>query len=204
MRTLCLLGCVAAIVGCATSAPVYDIFLENATDPVIQVFEDESIAIRFTAGRDHLAFDLQNKTNGAIEILWNDIILKDVDGNDHEVCHSGVDYPGLDKSQAPTVVHARQRVQEHMIPMDHIQMSEEKPGEWEILPLLIPRGSDLASSKSLSAVVVGKTFQVIMPMRVGGSRTSYFFSFKVTGVSGPGGKAPTTMHGNREAITPVK
>jgi len=204
MRMLCLLGLVAFVSGCAASAPVYDIFLENATDPVIQVFEDDSIAIRFTPGRDHLAFDLQNKTNGAIEILWSEIVLQDVEGHPHEVCHAGADYANLGRGQAPTVVPARQRIQEHVIPKDHIARSEKNPNKWEICPFLLPLGSEMSDTKSLSARVVGKNFSLIMPLRVGGSRQSYFFSFKVTGVSGPGGKAPITQHGARERVQPGK
>jgi hypothetical protein len=204
MRILCLLALLAMVGGCATSAPVYDIMMENATDPVIQVYEDDAIAIRFTPGRDDLAFDLQNKTNGAIEILWDEIVMKDVAGLKHKVLRSGIDFADKDKPQESTLVPARERVQESMIPKDHIVQSKDDPGEWDISPILLPKGVELTETKSLSGMVIGKNFSLVMPLKVGGRKTSYFFNFKVTGVSGPGGKGPLQRHGDRTQVTPTK
>ncbi|MCK4547320.1 MAG: hypothetical protein KAW17_07750 [Candidatus Eisenbacteria sp.] len=203
MRILCLLGVLAMIGGCATGAPVYDIAMENATDAVIQVYEDESIAIRFTPGRDHLAFDLKNKTNGVIEILWDQIIFEDVEGHHHSVLRSGTSYADKDKPQEPTAVPPKKRIQGEIIPKDHISKSEKDPGKWETAPLLLPKGIELIETKSLSNLVVGKNFTVVIPLIVGGQRQSYPFSFKVIGVSGPSGKGPLQRHGDRIDARPT-
>jgi hypothetical protein len=188
--------------GCGAALPNLDLHLENATDPVLDLFEDESVAIRFTTTREHLEFDLENKTNGAIRIFWDDAVFEDAHGNRHSLCHSGTDFGHLDDPQDPTVVPARRRVQGYVIPRDHITPSQENPGEWDIAPLLVPVGKDPEETRKLASQVVGKEVRLVIPLSVGGRRQPYRFRFKITPVVGPGGRGETLKTKDQE-FTPV-
>lgn len=204
MRTLLFAGLLVLVIGSCAAAPRLDLQLENATDPVMQVFEDESIAIRFTLGREHLAFDLRNKTNGVLRIHWDDILFEDAEGNRHSVVHSGADYARLNAPQEPTAVTPGSRIQERCIPKSHITESEADPGEWEIQHLLIPRGATEAETRKLASEVVGKNITVLMPLEVGGQREYYQFEFKITAVTGPTGRGTEPKRIERETIDVVK
>jgi hypothetical protein len=204
MRVLRLCAALSLLVGCAPAMPNLDARLENATDPELQVYEDQSIAIRFAAAREHLAFDLKNKTNGAIRILWDEIVFEDADGRRHAVCHSGVDFSDLARPQDPTTVPPRKRIQDRLIPKEHIAASKENPGQWDIAALLVPIGRDPSETRKLASEVVGKNVYVTMPLVVGGQRELYRFDFKITPVGGPSGRGTAPKHEEREPIDVIK
>jgi len=204
VRILRFFALFVLVAGCGAALPKLDLHLENATNPAMGVFEDESIAIRFTTTRENLEFDLENKTNGAIRIFWDDAVFEDAEGNRHSVCYSGTDFRNLDAPQEPTVVPPRKRMQGHMIPRDHITPSVEHPGEWEIAPLLVPIGKDPEETRKLASRVVGKEVRVVIPLSIGGKRQPYRFRFKITRVVGPGGRGEPSRIREQEHIPVVK
>jgi|GEM_PF-2344729 len=187
MRIARSIALMLVLAGCGATMPNLDVYLENATDPMGQVYEDESIAIRFISGRDHLAFDLQNKTNGAIKILWDEIVFEDAQGTRHHVCRSKADFHQLDSPQKPTVVQPRSRIQERIIPKTHVIPCDDDPEHWQVTDMLVPAGADAAETRRNASEVIGKNCYLLLPLEVGGLREPYRFSFKIIAYVGPTG-----------------
>ena len=209
MKMVCLSVIVLLFVsiplGCATTDTVtYDIGLsaverpENAKerygkekigtlqeeDATKYSFEDDLIRIVWTATPEQLDFDLTNKTNHSIRIIWDKAVYVDEKGNSQRIMHSGVKYTDRNNPQPPTTVAKGATVSDLLFPAENVDWAGGPYGGWQIKPLF-PTSSTSGSPEDLLAQAkkyVGKSFHVLLPLDIEQAVKEYIFVFKVNDV----------------------
>jgi hypothetical protein len=209
MKMVCLSAIVLLVVssplGCATMDTVrYDIGLsaverpENAKerygkqkigtlqeeDATKYSFEDDLIRIVWMATSEQLVFDLTNKTNHSIRIIWDKAVYVDEKGNSKRVMHSGVKYTDRNSPQPPTTVARGAAVSDLVFPAENVDWLGGPYAGWQIKPLF-PTSSTSGSPEDLLAKAkkyVGKSFHVLLPLEIEQAVKEYIFVFKVNDV----------------------
>jgi hypothetical protein len=196
---------VAVPLGCATMPTVrYDIGLaavkrpENAKgrygeqkiatlqeeDSTKYSFEDDLIRIVWMATPQQFVFDLTNKTNHSIKIIWDKSVYVDENGNSKRVMHSGVEYTDRNNPQPTTTVVRGATVSDLIFPAENVDWVGGPYGGWQIKPLF-PTSSMSGTPEDLLAKAkkyVGKSFQVLLPLEIEQAVKEYIFVFKVNDV----------------------
>jgi len=196
---------VAVPLGCATMPTVrYDIGLsavkrpENAKerygeqkiatlqeeDSTKYSFEDDLIKIVWMATPQQFVFDLTNKTNHSIKIIWDKAMYVDENGNSERVMHSGVKYTDRNNPQPTTTVVRGATVSDLIYPTENVDWVGGPYGGWQIKPLF-PTSSMSGTPEDLLAKAkkyVGKSFQVLLPLEIEQAVKEYIFVFKVNDV----------------------
>ena len=209
MKMVCLSVIVLLFVsvppGCATMDTVrYDIGLsaverpENAKerygeqrigivqeeDTTKYSFEDDLIKIVWMATPEQLVFDLTNKTNQPIQIIWDKAAYIDEKGDSKRVTHSGVKYADRNNPQPPTTVAKDATVSDLVLPAENVDYVGGPYGGWRIKPLF-PTFSTSGTPEDLLAQAkkyVGKSVQVLLPLEIEKTVNDYLFVFKVNDV----------------------
>ncbi|MGD0922410.1 MAG: hypothetical protein ABSA70_11685 [Terriglobia bacterium] len=132
-------------------------------------YEDDSIRIAFTVVKTQVQFSLQNKTESAIEINWDQAAFIDFSGLSHRVIHTGIKLNDRDKPQAPATVPPTARIEDIVYPADYAEWSGS---DWLRKPVVPP--AELAYK--------GQTFSVFMPLKINGEVKNYLFTIKVADV----------------------
>jgi hypothetical protein len=147
-------------------------------------FEDDLIRIVWTATPEQLVFDLTNKTNHSIKIIWDKAVYIDENGNSERVMHSGVTYANRNNPQPPTTVARLATISDLVFPTENVDWVGGPYGGWRIKPLF-PTSSVSGTSEDLLAKAkkyVGKSVQVLLPLEIEETVNEYIFVFKVNQV----------------------
>jgi len=134
----------------------------------------------------NVAFVLNNKTDYSIRVVWNDAAFVDTGGVSHRVMHEGVKYADRNNPQPPSVIVRRGTVRDFVLPTTNVYWREgfysrysSIPGSWEHTPLLPISGSDRYKLKSEADGLVGKTYQVLLPLQIEDVVNDYIFIFRI-------------------------
>jgi len=162
-------------------------------------YEDDLFEGFFIVSSDRIFFEIKNKTDHSIKIIWDEASFVDISGNSGRIMHSGVKYIDRNSSQPPSVVPAHGKYNDVILPSDRVWYREgyygtyySKSGGWEHLGLIQPQfeitspvqqSSQVAISDSLKLKAgeqVGKRIGVLLPFEIQGVVNEYTFWFEVT------------------------
>jgi hypothetical protein len=159
-------------------------------------FEDSIFQILWLVTSTAIGFYINNKTDHSLKIMWDDAAFVDQNGTTHRVMHTGVKYSQKDQAQPPSVIVRKGNFSDIVQPTDYVyfkEATEFSSASWEENPLLenFDYHSELTKGKypTLEAFTiavkanVGKTIQVLLPVRIEETTNDYIFSFKVDSVS---------------------
>lgn len=195
MRLVLALALVA--VSCApTYRAFYDVRVESAERPqeaierfgehsltqmgegaeATQVFEDSAVRIVWSYVDNHTQYELKNKTEDVITILWEHARFVDTWGEIFYVMPTGVTFKA--GSPAPPVeVKGGRRVSGSFFPIN-----KPRPGYLPGTPQLYLNEHDSQEElKKGAAEYVGKAMKLTLPLHVDGLFTEYVFTFRIRG-----------------------
>jgi len=132
-------------------------------------FQDRSIRVRFVLF-SRFSFRLENLTNAGIEIDWDRCSYVDPLGTAHRVIHSGTRFIERDRPQAATVIPVGSAIEDALVPVDHI---EYKDG-WKV-----NEPFRLTEITQPGGFYQGKTFRLLMAIKLGPTTKTYDFSFAI-------------------------
>lgn len=150
------------------------------------LFEDEMVSIAWAPLEEGFFFDLSNKTDHSIKIIWDDAAYVDTAGKSHRVVHEGVRFSDKNNSQPPSIIVRRGSIQDSITPSDYIYFFG---GRWDISPLF-PNNNQwpfliIEDAEVLRAKVrpyIGKTAQILLPLQIQDTINDYIFVFEVKDV----------------------
>jgi hypothetical protein len=152
-------------------------------------FEDKLIAATFFVWPNYIAIGLENRSEYPIQISWTEAAFVDPKGLSQPVMHAGVKYTDCASPKAPSVVVAKGRITDEIVPCNYVQLGYGSWIEMDYLPnfsyVLLDSADAIASR--LDKEMKGKTIQVLLPIKTQDVVNDYTFTFQVNGVSASGG-----------------
>jgi hypothetical protein len=152
-------------------------FEENGESKIS--YEDELIKIVWLPLSSQFSFNLKNKTDHSIKIIWNEAVYVDENGSSGRVMHSGVKYVDRNNPQPPTVVVKNASIDDIIVPTDNIYYVSGEYGGWRTKPLLPNRASTQEELTNLTNSFIDKTVSVLLPLQIEDTVNEYLFKFKV-------------------------
>lgn len=151
-------------------------------------FEDDMVKILWLVTAENISFLLENKTDYSIKIIWDEAAYVDENGVSQRVMHSGVKYNDRENTQPPSVVVRKGKIEDVVVPTNLVYYEEgyygkyfSSPGGWKEKPLFnyYQIGGNETSIKQLLKSNVGKTFQVLLPLKIEETVNDYIFTFTI-------------------------
>jgi hypothetical protein len=135
-------------------------------------YRDRVIGVAFTVGEQSFNMRFDNLSNRDVKILWERAAYSDVNNQTHRIMPSTVRFPDRNNPIPDQIVLARSSVQEAVIPITNVFLSQAKKG-YDIHPLF-PLNSDLAAG------LKGRSFNLFIPVEVDRAIIPYNFSIAIT------------------------
>ena len=152
-------------------------------------FEDEVVRIKWRLTSNDIVFVVHNKADNPVKIIWDEGKFIDAEGVTHKLLHSGIGYEERNDFHPPTIVYAKDTLEDFVYPADCWQKEEsgrkshKNQGHWKrssFLPTQVRGTAEELRTKA--EPFVGKTFQVILTLQINGVRTDYVCTFIVNNV----------------------
>lgn len=202
MRKLLLFFMVIGIVfvssGCITQKAHYLFNLESVQRPkevVSQygigsfkglIFEDSLCKVVFSPQERGIDFDLTNKSNRTIKIVWDEVAYVDQYKSSYRVFHLGTKFIHSDRPQPVSSVPTNAKLDDLIVPVDY---AEWRSSGWQIrrlfpetssaglfIPELFVPAREL---KNLVSSLNDKSISIFLPLKVGDYTNEYLFVFGV-------------------------
>jgi len=132
-------------------------------------FQDKSISISVSVGEQTFQMSLTNLTSYPMKILWERAEYTDVNSRPYRIMHSGIAYPNRNNLIPDQVVQSGGSVQEAVIPVKNVYMSQQKKG-YDLKPLF-------TLDTEAAAGLKGRTFNLFIPVEV--NRQIIPYNFKI-------------------------
>lgn len=152
-------------------------------------FEDELVKILWLPSASNVSFNLTNKTDHSIKIIWDEAVYVDTKGESHRVMHSGVKYIDRSNSMPPSVVVRKGTISDLIFPSDYVFYASGQYGGWQEAPLFPNSMNQFSNANASEALLkaeadqyIGKIFQVLLPLQIEDTVSEYIFTFTVNGV----------------------
>jgi len=159
--------------------------IKIAPDPAkgFLMAEDRLMRIIWTGPDDQLEFDVLNKSDTPVKILWDDAAYVDITGQSRRVIHSGVKLVDRNSPQMPSVITSKGRLNDIVYPSDNVSYYSSQYGSgWSqkpMFPCLREKHSCTDLERKLVAAHTGLDYRVLLPVEAGKESYPYTFVFKV-------------------------
>lgn len=142
--------------------------------------ESPQFDIRFNIDIEHgISFELKNKLETPIEILWDQSSFINERDESSRVVHTNVKFVDKEHSQPNTVVPPFAKLNETVFPSVNVEFVSSK---WSTKPLL-PSSFRLAEDSSYLDALVGKSLRLFLRMMIDEKKVDYLATFKVKAVN---------------------
>lgn len=148
-------------------------------------YKDNFIDIIWYVSSKEFIFTLENKSNHAIKINWDDISYVDPTGTVSRVMHSGVKYSEKASSQPATSIPKGASLSDILLPIDNVYYENYVYHSWITNYLLPCRFKDQKSFSENAEKNIGKTMKILMPIIIENIQNDYVFEFTVDKLLNP-------------------
>ena len=100
-------------------------------------FEDDMMRIKWRPAPNDIVFVVHNKTDNPVKIVWDEGKFIDAEGVTHKLLHSGIGYEERNDFHPPTIVYAKDTLEDFVYPADCWQKEEsgrkshKNQGHWK-------------------------------------------------------------------------
>lgn len=142
-------------------------------------YEDNYINITWTIGIKQFAFNLKNKTDFNLKIIWDEAVYVDIDGSSSKVMHAGIKYVDRDASHPASIVAKKSYIDDMVLPTKNVYMNSIYSGwqEKAFLPIYAKSKEILLND---SKNYIGKQVKIILPIQIEDTVNEYEFVFDVS------------------------
>jgi len=137
-------------------------------------FRDKVLSVAFVVEEQSLQMRFENLSARDVIILWEQAMYTDVYRQGHRLMHSGIRFQDRNNPLPSQTVQSHETVQEAVIPVTNVYMSQEKKG-YDIRPLFPVKGDAAAELK-------GKTIGLFIPVELDHQILPYNFRIEIIDV----------------------
>jgi hypothetical protein len=149
------------------------------------IFEDKLLNVKFFIDSDRIYFDLENKTDYSIKLIWDDMIFVDTEGKSSGVIHNGTKLINKDESQKATQIIRKGNYSDIIVPSNNIFYSKSFRS-WQYQGIFqninYEKSNPNIESINVANQYKNKKIQLLMPIEIEGIKNEYIFTFKVDNV----------------------
>ncbi|MGB4415292.1 MAG: hypothetical protein WBI53_10470 [Paludibacter sp.] len=143
-------------------------------DTLLSIYQDSIIKIVWSYAYSQIDFKLTNNTEQTLKIIWDDAVYISLNNESGRIFHKGVRYIDRENPQPPTAVYKKTTLTDLISPTSYIYYS----GGWVSNPLIPVDGSIWTSKIEYIQGLIGRTMQVILPIKIEDKVIEYTFSFR--------------------------
>lgn len=147
-------------------------------DSLTSTYEDALIKINWKYAVSQLGFDLTNKSDESIKVIWDDAAFISTTNESSRIFHKGVKYIDRENSQAPTTVYKSTTLSDLVSPTTYTKYVSGKYGGWSSKPLIQVPKPGWSSKVEYKPELLEKTVRVALPIKKGEELYEYMFEFK--------------------------
>jgi len=158
---------------------------DNITD---NLYEDNDLKISFSVGTKEIDFEIYNKTDKSIKIIWDETSFIPY-GEGKKGMHKGVKYVDRNAAQVPTTIPSKTSWSDMVVPTDNVYYKQgyysqyvSNPGGWETTDLWLTADFNKPETEAVVMKLKGLKYRLLMPMEVNGIKKEYTFNFEITDV----------------------
>ncbi|CAG5067962.1 hypothetical protein DYBT9623_00690 [Dyadobacter sp. CECT 9623] len=161
---------------------------DHNIDSVRSVYEDPLIKIDWDYGYSQIGFELTNKSDQTMKILWDDAAYISMSNESSRVFHKGVKYIDRENSQPPTSVYKNSTLSDLISPTSYTRYVTGQYGGWTSEPLIPVKRVLMSYKVEYNENFIGQVMRVVLPIKIEDSILEYIFSFKTTFVENTNSK----------------
>lgn len=138
-------------------------------------YEDDYIDLRWEI-TDVPRFNLTNKAQSTVKLIWNNAVYQDDKGRTQRVMHEGIKFIDSSKDIPESTLLPNGSIDDTVLPVEHIIYANG----WKIYPLF----SENVKRKYLKNATdrKGKRVKIMLPFMIGNNLHEYQFIFKIVDV----------------------
>jgi hypothetical protein len=151
---------------------------KGVTDSVSSIYEDDIIKIDWDYAVSQIGFELKNKSEQTIKIVWDEAAFISLANETSRVFHKGVKYIDRENAQPSSSVYKNSVLSDLISPTSYTTYTSGQYGGWRSAPL-IPVSTNVFSGKvEYVPALIGGTMRVILPVKMDDKTLEYAFSFR--------------------------
>lgn len=146
--------------------------------------EDQLIRIVWSPPFKEFPFEILNKSEYPVRILWDEAAYVDAANQTHRVMHSGIKFNHRNLSQSPSVVAAGGRLIDLLAPVDYAWFTEGSSGGWNQRNIFECVKGYICNEEQQRIALAhrGLAYRILLPLQVGSDTQIYTFIFNVSEV----------------------
>lgn len=148
------------------------------------IFEDGLVKILWLPSQTGFYFQIYNKTDNSIKVVWDEAVFVDQNNKSHRLMHSGIKYNERENPQPPSVIIRKGSIDEFVTPTDYVYFYRGygnqyvyDPSEWRHMPMLNCKSEEQAKVENDAKQFVGNKLQLLLPIEIQGTVNEYIFEF---------------------------
>lgn len=147
-------------------------------DSLISTYEDELIKIKWDYATSQIGFDLTNKSDQTLKIIWDDAAYIDAANESGRVFHKGIKYIDRENSQSPSSIYKNTTLSDLVAPTSYTSYTSGKYGGWNSRPLIPTMYIPFSKKVEYKPELLGKIIRVALPLKTEEKTYEYVFVFK--------------------------
>lgn len=140
-------------------------------------YEDEIINSLWSISEDRMNFEITNKSDNSIRILWDEAAYVNIDNYSSRIMHSGMEYTNRNLSLPPSIIVRKAFLRDAAIPLDNISYDDYEG--WIIAPLIGNTFYNEEEAQEFADKVIGRKIQLLLPMEINNTIHEYIFVFEI-------------------------
>tara|TARA_B100000674_G_C37881458_1_gene934544 strand:- start:704 stop:1270 length:567 start_codon:yes stop_codon:yes gene_type:complete len=158
---------------------------ENGKTQFFHEFSDEMIEGKFYFTTQSIGFELKNKTNYTMKVLWDNCAFITPTGETQRVIHEGVKLIDRNNAQPSSIIVRNGKITDSLTPSDNIYYVSGEYGGWRYLNLF--KDHDIYSNmenvlSEAKEEYLNQVFSVLLSFEIEGNVNDYIFNFKITDI----------------------
>ncbi|MEN9907929.1 MAG: hypothetical protein RLZZ540_1070 [Bacteroidota bacterium] len=151
---------------------------KGVIDSLSSIYEDDLIKIDWGYAISQIEFELKNKSDQTLKIIWDDAAFISISNESGRIFHKGIKYIDRENSQPSTSVYKGTILSDLVLPTSFAYLVPGQYGGWRSLPLIPIIQSTWSKKIEYKPELIGQTMRVILPLKIEEKLIEYVFSFK--------------------------
>jgi hypothetical protein len=150
----------------------------GTVDTLLSTYEDSLIKVDWDYAVSQIGFELTNKSEQTLKIIWDDAAFISMTNETGKVFHKGIKYIDRENSQPATSIYKGTTLSDLVAPTSYVSYSSGQYGGWNSRPLIPIKGSIWSKKVDYEEYLIGQTMRVVLPIKKDDQTIEYTFIFK--------------------------